>query len=209
MAEQILLDEQFVGENMNRRLKWFCPPQDWRLNASPAGLAVITARNTDFWQNTHYGFQPDNGHLLYMDVSGDFRVTAKVRSQPANRYDQAGVMIRYSSSTWVKTSVEYIPDASSKLGAVVTNRGYSDWSIQAYTEEEHTLYHRITKQNSTCYVEFSLDGQVWNLIRMAHLEDSAGTAQAGIYACSPQGKGYEPVFELLRIEQIDEHTKVY
>ncbi|WP_251028015.1 DUF1349 domain-containing protein [Bacillus sp. ISL-77] len=65
--------------------------------------------------------QADNGHFLYYEVNGDFRLTTKVKSKPQNRYDQAGLMVRLSSDTWLKTSVEYIPDGNSKLGVVVTN----------------------------------------------------------------------------------------
>jgi regulation of enolase protein 1 (concanavalin A-like superfamily) len=28
-------------------------------------LEIFTDEQTDFWQNTHYGFQRDNGHCLF------------------------------------------------------------------------------------------------------------------------------------------------
>ncbi len=33
--------------------------------------------------------------------------------------------------------------------------------------------------------------------------------KVGIYACSPQGDGYEAEFEFIKIENIDDNTKVY
>lgn len=47
---------------------------------------------------------------------------------------EAGLMVRFSKDTWLKTSVEYIPDDNSKLGVVVTKNGYSDWSSQDFWE---------------------------------------------------------------------------
>lgn len=41
-----------------------------------------------------------------------------------------------SENCWLKTSLEYIPEGPSHLGAVVTNNGYSDWSTQDYPTEE-------------------------------------------------------------------------
>ncbi len=95
---------------------------------------------------------------MYYEVNGDFRLTTKVNSEPVNRYDQAGLMVRFSSNSWLKTSVEYIPDGHSKLGVVVTNQGYSDWSSQEFLEEQNSLYYRITRREDNYYVDYSLDG---------------------------------------------------
>ena len=71
-------------------------------------LTIITDPETDFWQQTHYGFRADNGHFLYLKVAGDFSVTTRVRFHPAHLYDQAGLMVRVGPSCWIKTSVEYL-----------------------------------------------------------------------------------------------------
>ena len=92
----------------------------------------------------------------------------KVKSKPANRYDQAGLMVRFSKDTWLKTSVEYIPDDNSKLGVVVTKNGYSDWSSQEFWRFKFSLLSHNKKGNNY-YVDYSLDGDLWKQIRMVHL----------------------------------------
>ena len=61
-----------------------------------------------------------NGDLQFepgAEVSGNVIVTARIRSYPAHQYDQAGLMVRFSSDCWLKTSVEFEPDSPSQLGA--------------------------------------------------------------------------------------------
>src|SRR3954454_20249140 len=125
------LDESFTGPGLHWELRWHCEPARWAVEAARHCLHVEPDGGTDFWQRTHYGFEADNGHFLFAPVAGDFVLTTKVRFHPAHQYDQAGLMVRVSPSCWLKASVEYEPAGSSRLGAVVTNYAYSDWSTQA------------------------------------------------------------------------------
>lgn len=211
MSNSNRLHENFSNEQLNNNLKWYSPPREWEINKETARLIVRTAKETDYWQKTHYGFEVDNGHFLYMELEGNFRLTTKVYSYPVHRYDQAGLMVRYSPDTWLKTSVEYIPNASNKLGAVVTNHGYSDWSTQEVDNGEAPLYFRISRIGNDFYVDYSLDGFAWKQLRMTHLfEQESKPIQVGIYACSPQGEGYEAHFDYITIEELsDDRAQVY
>ncbi|SEN99089.1 hypothetical protein SAMN04488134_10349 [Amphibacillus marinus] len=209
MAEQIMLYEDFSKQELDDRLKWFSAPKRWQLNQTEGQLVIYPAAQTDFWQKTHYGFEVDNGHFLYYETNQDFRLTTKLSGEPVNRYDQAGLMVRYSADNWIKTSVEFIPDQPNKLGAVVTRAGYSDWSSQADTGTATYQYFRITKQNTNYYIDYSRDGQNWQQIRMAYLPANKQSAMIGVYACSPQGQGYQACFDFLKIEQVDQATIVY
>ncbi|WP_057763123.1 DUF1349 domain-containing protein [Cytobacillus praedii] len=209
MTSNNILLEEFKNAELEKNLKWFSPPEKWGVNGEKSKLIIKTDKFTDFWQKTHYEFQTDNGHFLYYEVYGDFRLITKVKSKPKNRYDQAGLMVRFSKDTWLKTSVEYIPDGNSKLGVVVTNYGYSDWSSQDYLEDLNSLYYRITRRANNYYVEYSCDAISWKQIRIAHLFEEKECIKVGIYACSPQGEDYEAEFDFLKIEKIDNNTKVY
>ncbi|MEH6943868.1 DUF1349 domain-containing protein [Bacillus sp. JJ722] len=209
MNDSIILIEDFNNAKIDKNLKWFSPPKEWKINSKSSTINIKTENQTDFWQKTHYDFQADNGHFLYYEVNGDFRLTTKVKSKPKNRYDQSGLMVRFSSKTWLKTSIEYIPDANNKLGVVVTNQGYSDWSSQDISEDQATLFYRITRRKNNYYVDFSIDGFSWRQIRMTHLFEENDNLQVGIYACSPQGEGYEAEFDFIKIETISSDTKVY
>ncbi|MFS0638509.1 DUF1349 domain-containing protein [Mesobacillus foraminis] len=37
---------------------------------------------TDYWQKTHYGFEADNGHFLYLNTNKNFRMSTKVKTFP-------------------------------------------------------------------------------------------------------------------------------
>ncbi|WP_082795379.1 DUF1349 domain-containing protein [Alkalihalobacillus trypoxylicola] len=204
MKKTWILKEDFNNESLNEMLTWRCEPKNWFLDKNTSQLVFQTDQETDYWQKTHYGLEVDNGHFLYTKTNKNFRITTKVKVLPKSKYDQAGLMIRFSKDIWVKTSLEYIPNGLSKLGAVVTNRGYSDWSTQYVDCQEVQLYYRISKIEQNCYVDFSWDGEEWNQIRIAHLDVPVkSTVLAGVYACSPQGKEQEVRIDFITITELD------
>ena len=195
------LDERFNQPTLDPRLRWLNPPPNWTVDASLPALIVHPAAPTDFWQETHYGFRADNGHFLFTEIPGDFTITTRVRFHPVHQYDQAGLMIRLGPSCWIKTSVEHEPEGPARLGAVVTNHGFSDWSVQNFPRETREVCLRIRKEASDFIVEFaSGEDSVWNLIRVAHLHlESAAPLDCGIYVCSPKGDGFCAEFGFLKI----------
>lgn len=191
--------EDFSTPTLNPRLRWHAEPASWTLDADARRLRIRPDPATDFWQRTHYGFEADNGHLLYLETAGDFVLTTRVTSRPVHRYDQAGLMVRISPSCWLKTSVEYEPEGPNRLGAVATNAQYSDWSTQSLDRAIDTVWFRVRLEDADVLVDASLDGRDWNPIRMARLQErTAGRGVAcGLYACSPQGAGGEADFHFL------------
>lgn len=200
----IIVLETFNQPTFDPQLNWLNPPQTWQINNGR--LVIQPDANTDFWQKTHYGFMADNGHFLFAEMAGDFVMTTKVRFRPVHQYDQAGLMVRLSSQCWLKTSVEYEPEGPAKLGAVVTNRGYSDWSTQDFRATKNELTLRVRREGSDYLVEY-LDVDIhentqWVQIRLARLLDDDGQSpvKGGLYACSPVGAGYVAEFDFLKIE---------
>ena len=198
-----LLDETFDGVSLHPLLKWLNPPSVWRIDSARSCLIVEPDAETDFWQRTHYGFRADNGHFLHAELPGDATIVAKIRSHPAHQYDQAGLMVRFSADCWLKTSVEFEPDAPSQLGVVVTNHGYSDWSLEDFPYgNDLSCCLRIRRQGEDFTVEHAaVEHGPWRSMRVAHLfGDDASPALAGFYACSPKGSGYRAEAGFLRIE---------
>lgn len=181
-------------------LTWQHAPSRWSLLDGATVLRVEPDANTDYWQRTHYGFVADNGHFAYADVAGDLVMTTRVRFHPVHQYDQAGLMVRLSSACWLKTSVEYEPGGPGRLGAVVTNHAYSDWSTQPFAGDEVWL--RVCREGPDYIVESSLDGRHWEQLRMAHLieDDGQRPVACGLYACSPKGAGFAAEFSQLHIQ---------
>ncbi len=193
-----ILSEHFSKPDLDPRLKWYNPPT--RFEVAKGRLFIYPDAKTDYWQKTHYGFSADNGHFLYMEVDGDFCLTTRLSFTPAHQYDQAGLMVRLSPDCWLKTSVEYEIGEPSKLGAVVTNAGYSDWSTQDFNHTRDELSVRITRTGDDYVVEANTDGHTWKQLRMAHLHNPAkAPVQCGLYACSPVDAGYEVAFDFIKV----------
>src|SRR5438552_14345787 len=113
------IHESFVRPTLHPALRWHREPPRWTVRLAERCLRVEPAAATDFWQKTHYGFEADNGHFVFAEVTGDFVLSTRVRFQPVHQYDQAGLMVRVSAACWLKTSVEYELTGASRLGAVV------------------------------------------------------------------------------------------
>ena len=196
----IHLCEPFDNPTYDSRLNWYNPPQRWSVHDS--WLQVEPGTKTDYWQQPHLGAQSDNGPFLYCEVQGDFILSAQVRMRPATQYDQAGLMVRLSPSCWLKTSVEFETGIPSKLGAVVTNHGYSDWSTQDYLGSSYDFTLRVRREGFDYTVDYSPDGVYWTQIRFAHLleDDGAHPLKCALYACSPIAAGFMAEFGFLKIE---------
>ncbi len=189
-----------ISDFGDSRLQWHCEPGNWGI--ADGVLTIQPDAPTDFWRKTHYGFEADNGHFLYARVSGDFRLSAEILMTPRSQYDQAGLMVRISKTCWLKTSLEYEPGGPSRLGAVVTNAGYSDWSTQDVDASINQLRLRVTRAGADYVVEASLDAENWIHLRTAHLHEPGGPAAevaCGVYACSPKAAGLRAQFRNLVI----------
>lgn len=197
-----MIHEQFHGPGHHVSLQWYCEPTQWRIDAERSCLVVEPDAESDFWQRTHYGFQADNGHFLYATVPGDFEISTHVALFPKHQYDQAGLMVRFSAECWIKTAIEYEPDEHDRLGVVVTNRGYSDWSTQDISDVRR-IHLRVSRARCDYTVAASFDGADWTQLRVTHLDHAPDDpVQSGLYACSPKAKGFRAEFNHLNITRL-------
>ncbi len=183
--------EAFLGPELSPALKWYNPPADWRF--SERQLVVRPAKDTDFWQKTFYGFMPDTGHLLYLELTGDFVLETHVHYRFVHQYDQGGLMVRTGPERWLKAGVEYQGNDAATIGVVVT-RQRSDWSLASFTRRD--VYLRLKRVRGAVGVYFAEDGESWQMIRLASLP-MRGVVQAGVFAASPTDAGCEIGFEYL------------
>lgn len=193
------LHEEFRGSAPDPSLTWIHEPARWELGSG--GLHLWTDSPTDFWQQTHYGFRVDNGHVLATAVPGNFVLATEVTFQPVHQYDQAGLMVRFSADCWLKCSVEFEEEGPSRLGCVVTNHGYSDWSTQDFPSDQRNISFQVQRVGPDFHVLYSLPGRPWSQMRITHLVEAAPESEpfCGIYACSPQGRGFHAVFHRLTV----------
>ncbi|WP_116818141.1 DUF1349 domain-containing protein [Pseudomonas syringae] len=154
-------------------------------------LAVTTDPQTDFWQQTHYGFCRDTGHFLGVSVTGDFTAQVHVQGDFKKLYDQAGLMVRIDERNWVKTGVE-VSDGALMLGSVLTC-GQSDWATGVFDDSSSGLWLRVTVAKGVLRIQHSSDGLRWPLLRLAPFPVSESYT-VGPMCCSPERGGLEVVF---------------
>ena len=188
--------EHFLQPTLPPDFFWFNEPRRYH---SGNGLEIFTDEKTDFWQNTHYGFQRDDGHCLLIRQTGDFSLITHVEFQPREKYDQCGLMVRIDRQNWIKASTEYESENVSRLGSVVTNLGYSDWATQDVTSNYRAMWYRISKRGIDFLLENSYNGQAWLQMRITHLHKETEYYEIGVYACSPIGKDFRCLFKTLEI----------
>ncbi|MEA3337034.1 MAG: DUF1349 domain-containing protein [Chloroflexota bacterium] len=185
---------EFLSETLPDAFRWLNEPLAY---STGQGLTLMTRPETDFWQGTHYGFRRDNGHCLLTSIQGDFTLETRTEFAPVAQYDQCGLMVRVDSANWIKCSLEYENSSLSRLGSVVTNGGFSDWATQDITTPVYTISYRISKSGQDFLIEYSWDGESWYQMRITHLANCPESLDAGLYACSPVGEGFQCTFEYL------------
>ena len=174
-------------------LVWTRQPKTYKIEEKK--ITMTTEPNTDLWQRTYYGFQNDNSPVLQMKTSEKFfTFVVKTEFASKKRFDQSGVVMYLDSDNWAKASVEYEDDKIQRLGTVVTNNGYSDWSSTDIPSNIKSMWFRFSRRNSDYYLEYSNDGTNWKQMRLFHMFKGDEEISFGVYACSPGDSSFEASF---------------
>ncbi|NJM29708.1 MAG: DUF1349 domain-containing protein [Rhizobiales bacterium] len=175
-------------------MNWLNEPPQWAGDAT--ALTLTTGPETDFWRKTHYGFIHDNGHFLDEEVKGDFTAEVIFGADYQALYDQAGLMLRISPDTWIKTGVEFA-HGHCMLSAVVT-RDVSDWSISSEVGVKDELRLRMTRKGDAVCIQWApASGGPFGTLRLCAFPE--GGARVGPMACSPTRAGLVARFRDFRI----------
>jgi len=168
---------------------WLNEPSDYTVDADR--LRVTTDNATDFWRITSYGFIRDNGHVFGRTVEGDFTAQVRVQGDFRELYDQAGLMVRVDERHWIKAGVEF-SDGALMLSTVLTAER-SDWATASAPPLPDGFWLRITVANGAIRVQYSADGKVWPLLRLAPFP-TAASYFVGPMCCTPERAGLTVVF---------------
>ena len=163
-------------------------------------VEIVTEPNTDFWQRTYYGFRNDNAPALLFNSSDNYTFTSKVNFNYKKQFDQCGLIVHIDSDNWFKCAIEFENNNFSRLGSVVTNFGYSDWS-STNVSLPGEIWYRLSRRGPDFLIESSIDGQHYSQMRIFHLHVLGVTTEDmgkqkpdlkvenrvrfGLYACSP------------------------
>lgn len=156
-------------------------------------MKVEAAEGSDYWEKTLYDFQHNNGHALFAPWEDDHGVEVTFRLDSFTElYDQAGLMLWYSPTQWIKAGVE-LNDGVPHIGAVVTDN-FSDWSLSPVSEwAGATVTIRASRMNDAVIIRARTEQHPWRTIRVARFPHTSGK-QAGPFLCAPTRAGFEVVF---------------
>ncbi|MCP3463767.1 DUF1349 domain-containing protein [Bradyrhizobium sp. CCGUVB23] len=173
---------------------WLNEPERW--TAQGDSLRLVTDNATDFWRETHYGFNRDSGHFLGFPTGEAFTAELHVRADFEALYDQAGIMVRIDAEHWVKAGIEF-SDGRAMLASVLTN-GRSDWATAPYEQDARDFRLRATVANGVVRLQVSADGKLWPLMRLAPFP-RANSYLVGPMACTPERAGLEVAFSTFQL----------
>lgn len=177
-------------------LVWLNPPAESAIR--DGRLHVRTGLESDFWQRTYYGFQPDSGHFLHRPWTGDFTLETTFSGRYETLYDQAGLMVRHDETTWMKCGIEFTDDA--KHFSVVVTRGHSDWSAFRIDHDFEAMSVRVTRNGDALFIQYKTDSMAeWRMARLAYFPPELSDLSVGLMACSPQREGFEVEFTEFRL----------
>jgi regulation of enolase protein 1 (concanavalin A-like superfamily) len=160
-------------------------------------LVIRTGKETDFWNNTFYGFRHLNGHFLATPVHGDFTMELTFAADYRGLYDQAGAMVFVDDNNWLKCGAEFT-DGALHFSVVVTRDDQSDWSVMRLGGDPAApVSLRLTRHAEALRVELGNAG-TWQLARLCYLR-MPEVVEVGPMACSPTGEGLEVTFSAMSI----------
>ena len=125
----------------------------------------------------------------------------KTEFDSKRRFDQCGVILYQNCDNWLKASIEYENNEFQRLGSVVTNHGYSDWSTTDIDVSVRSMWYRISRRESDFCLECSADGVHFKQMRICHMWEGGEEIQFGIYACSPENSSFEAKFTHMAVTE--------
>ena len=183
-----------------KSMKWIRQPKQF--SVSEEKVTITTESFTDLWQRTYYHFRNDNAPVLQTKTDEKyFSFVVKTTFDTKVRYDQSGIIMYLDSENWIKASVEYENDKIQRLGCVVTNNGYSDWSSVDIDASIKSMWFRLSRRDDDFCVENSVDGVNFNQMRICHMFNVKDEVPFGIYACSAEDSSFEAVFTDMEITE--------
>ena len=176
-----------------KEMKWIREPKQYEVTEDK--VEIITEPHTDLWQRTYYHFRNDNAPVLQLETGEQFfSFVVKTDFDTKVRYDQSGIVMYLDSDNWLKASMEFENDQIQRLGSVVTNNGYSDWSSVDVDASVKSIWFRFSRREDDFCIENSVDGVNFKQMRICHMFHAKEKINFGIYACSAEDSSFKATF---------------
>jgi len=175
-------------------MQWFNEPAKWKIEDHKLSLEVTP--KSDYWRATGYGFVVDDGPFYYTTRGGEFEVQVKITGNFKTRYDHMGLMLRIDEKHWIKSGMEFV-DGKYNFSTVITN-DFSNWNVIVLPGKPEFLWVKAIRKKDYVEVYYSPDGKNFILSNMAYFPEQK-PAMVGMMAASPDGDGFNAVFEDFKI----------
>ena len=183
-----------------KEMKWIREPKQYEVTEDR--VEIITEPHTDLWQRTYYHFRNDNAPVLQLETGEQFfSFVVKTDFDTKVRYDQSGIVMYLDSDNWLKASMEFENDQIQRLGSVVTNNGYSDWSSVDVDASVKSIWFRFSRREDDFCIENSVDGVNFKQMRICHMFHAKEKINFGIYACSAEDSSFKATFTDMEITE--------
>ena len=183
-----------------KEMKWIREPKQYEVTEDR--VEIITEPHTDLWQRTYYHFRNDNAPVLQLETGEQFfSFVVKTYFDTKVRYDQSGIVMYLDSDNWLKASMEFENDQIQRLGSVVTNNGYSDWSSVDVDASVKSIWFRFSRREDDFCIENSVDGVNFKQMRICHMFHAKEKINFGIYACSAEDSSFKATFTDMEITE--------
>lgn len=183
-----------------KEMKWIREPKQYEVTEDK--VEIITEPHTDLWQRTYYHFRNDNAPVLQLETGEQFfSFVVKTDFDTRVRYDQSGIVMYLDSDNWLKAAIEYENDQIQRLGSVVTNNGYSDWSSVDIDASVKSMWFRFSRREDDFCIENSVDGVNYKQMRICHMFHVKEKINFGIYACSAEDSSFKAAFTDMEITE--------
>ena len=183
-----------------KEMKWIRAPKQYEVTEDR--VEIITEPHTDLWQRTYYHFRNDNAPVLQLETDEQFfSFVVKTDFDTKVRYDQSGIVMYLDSDNWLKAAMEYENDKIQRLGSVVTNNGYSDWSSVDIDASIKFMWFRFSRREDDFCIENSVDGVNFKQMRICHMFNAKEKISFGIYACSAEDSAFKATFTDMEITE--------
>ena len=196
-----------INNDMKRKqlsgMNWFNEPNNWKIQDNK--LIIDVTPQSDYWRITHYGFTVDDGPFYYTNRGGEFEVQVKISGKYKTRYDQMGLMLRIDEKHWVKTGIEYV-DGVYNFSTVSTN-DFSSWSVFALKGKPDVIWVKAIRRIDALEICYSLDGEKYVMSNLVYFPQEK-SVMVGMMAASPDGDGFEAVFEDFKIARLPDQRRM-
>lgn len=176
---------------------WLNQPTAWE-EVDTGEVRITAGVQTDFFADPQGQHSRANAPcLLFEPMGAYFTLQARVEVSFESTFDAGVLMLYVGTDHWAKLCFELSPQQEPMVVSVVT-RGFSD-DCNGRPIAKNFVHLRIARIPKAFAFHYSLDGEVWHLVRFFSLGER-DALRIGFSAQSPTGEACTASFAAIHFE---------